>query len=220
MMLAGKQNPPSFGWYLGAALLLFFVLSLLVEKTTLGRLLLGHRQELFPMSTFTVFVHPRLSGATAYAFRVTPAATTARATTEHAAGLKSGLIRFDAMFAPLRSSDLEDGITFQFLDRLVRSVQAGCPAYQIYGQSACMADPVTPFELPDGLAALWETSLAQLLPAASNPSLSPIRSLILVKLRWSFNPDSPERISGPVETPLIQFQLPDHKGGAWRTRLI
>jgi hypothetical protein len=182
----------TFGHGLLAAMLLYFVANAFVEKSSVGKWLLGRKQELYPMSTFSVFLQPRLTGAQTYAFVV------------QQPGKPPRQVSFFDMFAPLTRQDLEDEITYQQLTHLEQSIQSGCPTYQPYGHSQCTGQQ--PFTLPADMQAMWVNSLQKM-------GIHPPYQLTYVRLRWDFSATDMTDVIGPKTVPVIHFKV--NKGFEW-----
>ena len=182
----------TFGHGLMAAMLLYFVANAFVEKSSVGKWWLGRKQELYPMSTFSVFLQPRLTGAQTYGFVVQQPGKPARQ------------VSFFDMFAPLTRIDLEDEITYQQLTHLEQSVLAGCATYLPFGHSRCSGKQ--PFKLPADMQTMWADSLQK-------QGIQPPYKLTYMRLRWDFSATDMAHITGPRTLPIITFQV--DRGGAW-----
>jgi hypothetical protein len=196
----------TFGVGLLLAMVLFFWVSLLTEKTSLGKWVLGRTQELYPMTTFSVFLHPRLSGATTYALSVQ----------QHKADVEPRMIYPHMLYGPFADdaaaanlfavNTLNNDITAKQFNNLERSIQSFCPTYEGVAQSDCRTDnPSNTFLLPADVQGLWAKSL---LGSQGSTEQSLPYKITLVRLRWSFDPEAIQAINGPVVTPIMAFYPP------------
>lgn len=171
-----KQHCASFTFRFEGGLVLFlvvwFIANSFFEKTSVGKWIAGHPTELYPMSTFSVFLMPRLTGATMYTWEIIPKAgdTPIPLSAYH-------------MFHPIPEAYLEDEITFQLIDHLAESIRAQCPEYQTFGYKYCRRDPSATFQLQPDMAAMMDRSIEHHLGLKNPPA-----EARFYRIRYQFDP--------------------------------
>jgi hypothetical protein len=131
-------------------LIAFWGLSALCNESMLGRILLGYKSELFPMSTFSVYLHPKLSKTRVYSFEVV-----------EEKGDKPVELNAYKMFYPLDAPDLDDEIATTQLIALVNSVRKHCPDYRVRLHRFCEKNPVPTMTVQKDIGEMWLRSIRQ-----------------------------------------------------------
>ena len=155
-------------------LVAFWLISLMAERTTLGRVILGYRSELYPMSTFAVYTGPKQQQASVFKFDVVKAQG-------------DEPIEIDAydLFYPIEPPDLDDELATRQLYSIVDSFRKQCPKNQGTRFSTCERNPSEEYVLQKDIGAMFLGALEHHLGITSTPY-----SLTLKQHKYPFSPET------------------------------
>jgi len=145
----GLRIPKTFEAGFLIFLVTFWLVSFLAERSSLGRILLGYRSELYPMSTFAVYTGPKQQQTSMFQFEIV----------EHPGEAPKILNDYD-MFYPLQPPDIDDEISTHQLYSIVNSYASHCATEQITNLKTCQQHPAKNFTLPKDITEMWLRSIA------------------------------------------------------------
>lgn len=160
-------------------LVLFWLANSATEKTSLGRILMGYKSELYPMSTFSVYLSPKLRQASKFEFEVVP----------QGGGKAVKMSAYD-MFYPLEPPNLDDEIATNQMFFLLESVSSQCATYQTRNFGRCERNPSPVFTLPKDMGDMWLKSVQKRLGWEKVPE-----KIVVKRVIYPFNP---EDLSQPI----------------------
>lgn len=155
-------------------LVTFWVVSFLAERSTLGRVILGYRSELYPMSTFAVYTGPKQKNVSVFKFQVIK-------------NKGDAPIEIDAydMFYPVQPPDLDDEIATRQLYSIIDSFRNHCPKNRGTGFGKCNDNPSETYVLQKDIGDMFLRSLQHHLGLSKPPY-----ALSLMQHRLTYNPDT------------------------------
>ena len=169
-------------------LIAFWLVSFLAERSSLGRIILGYRSELYPMSTFAVYTGPKQQQVSVFAFDVV----------RHQGNPPVTLSAYD-MFYPLQAPNLDDEIATRQLFSIVSSFNNHCVSEQTTRFGNCAKHPAKTFALPQDINTMWLHSIAHHLHDDTLPE-----SIAFKQTSYLFDPNS-FQVTRRIERPLMLF---------------
>lgn len=166
--------PKSFETGFFIFLVAFWLVSFLAERSTLGRVILGYRSELYPMSTFAVYTGPKQRGVSVFKFDVVK-------------NKDDKPVEIDAydMFYPVEAPDLDDEIATRQLYSMVDSFRKKCPKNRGTSFSKCERNPADYYVLQKDITDMFLRSLKHHLNISEPPY-----SLTLKQHKTTFDPET------------------------------
>lgn len=181
--------PRSFEQGLLLFLVAAWLVSALMEESTLGRLVFPYKNELYPMSTFSVYLHPKLTGVSVFGFEIEPEP-----------GAPAHYLDAYKLFYPLEAPDLDDEIATNQLMALAESYKKGCPTYQTQNFRNCERKPSPTYVLPEDIGAMWLDSIRHHLGFEQPPY-----AVRFVQTRHAFDKTDIHRINTVKKKVLMAF---------------
>jgi len=163
--------PKSFETGFFIFLVAFWLVSFLAERSTLGRLIMGYRSELYPMSTFAVYTGPKQKLVSVFKFEIV---------------INKGDEPFEIdaydMFYPVQAPDLDDEIATRQLLFLVDSFRKHCPRYQSWSVNKCNDHPAPQYILQKDIGEMFQRSLE-----FHYELTEPVESITLKQYKYPFD---------------------------------